>query len=321
MALTELKQGAKVHGRFSNITDEDIERADDELKPKDEMFGGPGLPGFEGRNEGQPPTKDSDFVESEHPRDEEGEFAEGLGTHKKAEKIKNNKLSGGQSVEKLKNNVLQKEDDIKEWLYENVDHWTWINSQPISLLRNNFNRIPEDKQSEAAKILNDYESAIDNKNAALRTYQSKAELSDFSIEELSQAITYSDMQTATGWDEIRQNTPKGQKPIGPERVYFRFGKPPESGKSFNSMSGQNENGVSVYVTPVSGSLAGFNNREIYYGKGRQIDTGGDDEPVIKVTGAWQPMDKKLMAKIKKERNKPTKDSFLARTWQAMRGTI
>jgi hypothetical protein len=69
MALTELKQGAKVHGRFSNITDEDIERADDELKPKDEMFGGPGLPGFVGKDSDdnvvpikKETTKDSSFL-------------------------------------------------------------------------------------------------------------------------------------------------------------------------------------------------------------------------------------------------------------------
>jgi hypothetical protein len=52
MALKELKQASRTTGRFTNITDEDIERADDEFEKKGEfgMMGG-GLPGLEGTDE------------------------------------------------------------------------------------------------------------------------------------------------------------------------------------------------------------------------------------------------------------------------------
>jgi hypothetical protein len=128
MALTELKQGAKVHGRFSNITDEDIERADDELKPKDEMFGGPGLPGFVGK---QSPTKDADFVESEHPRDEEGKFSE----------------SGEGAV--AKQPVTQKKSVPSSW------HDLDVNSQAkykrIAHLNTQFESVKEQNDSKAHK--------------------------------------------------------------------------------------------------------------------------------------------------------------------------
>jgi hypothetical protein len=51
------------------------------------------------------------------------------------------------------------------------------------------------------------------------------------------------------------------------------------------MDNKQERGVSVYVTPISGSMAGGN--ITHYGKGRQIGTGGDDEPVIFITNDWK----------------------------------
>jgi hypothetical protein len=44
MALKELKQASRTTGRFTNITDEDIERADDEFERKGELDFGFGNP-------------------------------------------------------------------------------------------------------------------------------------------------------------------------------------------------------------------------------------------------------------------------------------
>ena len=76
-------------------------------------------------------------------------------------------------------------------------------------------------------------------------------------------------------------------PLGEERTYYRVGTPPESGRSYNSMDNKYEDGVSVYVTPQSGSWAGGGGKATHYGKGRQINTGGDDEPIIITTNKWK----------------------------------
>ena len=74
MALKDLKQASRFTGQFSNITDEDIEKADDEIEEKAD-FGFGGLPILGKKPGGEGPQKviDADFVESEHPRVSSGE--------------------------------------------------------------------------------------------------------------------------------------------------------------------------------------------------------------------------------------------------------
>lgn len=115
-SLKELRQGEKETGMWSNITDEMIEEADDEVQNPADMMGG-GMPGFEGSKPGAPEgggkpgapktsgagkkpeagkepkqagavkkATDSawrwlrqvvdEFIEQEHPRNEGGEFSE-----------------------------------------------------------------------------------------------------------------------------------------------------------------------------------------------------------------------------------------------------
>ena len=77
ITIKELKQQSERTGVWTNITDEDIERASDTVEPPGEMggiFGGMG-------DEVTPISQgvgDADWDESEHPRDKDGKFSAGL---------------------------------------------------------------------------------------------------------------------------------------------------------------------------------------------------------------------------------------------------
>lgn len=88
-ALKELKQQSERTGVWTNITDEDIERASDSVKPPGEMggmfgdMGGGEAAGAVGSEESlqqaRAPVRqgvgDSEWEESEHPRDKDGKFS------------------------------------------------------------------------------------------------------------------------------------------------------------------------------------------------------------------------------------------------------
>lgn len=80
-ALKELRQQSEVTGMWSNITDEDIAKADTEVDMGGELGGLAGmLPDFK-----QPSLQkamDADWEESKHPRKENGQFGEGGGGSK-----------------------------------------------------------------------------------------------------------------------------------------------------------------------------------------------------------------------------------------------
>ena len=110
-ALKELKQQSERTGVWTNITDQDIMNASDEIEEEGEMGGMPGIPDFQGEEvkeneknagdfsgnsdfkpksnnlpeeeERKPEkaklTQDSDFEESKHPRDKDGKFSSGNG--------------------------------------------------------------------------------------------------------------------------------------------------------------------------------------------------------------------------------------------------
>lgn len=103
--LREMKQQSSRTGTWTNITDEEIMNASDEIKPQGEMGGFPGMGGEEdgvggpdlgqaghGGEEGDKPPEapgkppqalksvgDSDWEEDKHPRDEGGRFTSGGG--------------------------------------------------------------------------------------------------------------------------------------------------------------------------------------------------------------------------------------------------
>nr|DAL30371.1 MAG TPA_asm: Portal [Caudoviricetes sp.] len=80
-ALKELKQQSERTGVWTNITDEDIERASDSVEPPGEMsgmFGGMGG-GEESPQQARAPVRqgvgDAEWNEDEHPRDKNGKFS------------------------------------------------------------------------------------------------------------------------------------------------------------------------------------------------------------------------------------------------------
>ena len=153
----------------------------------------------------------------------------------------------------------------------------------------------------------------------------RRELSDFTSEELAVRYTYGEMQAATGYREFVDsvedsrheryvfypdyggyrpelktfaNAEAAEKfeydngvavsgPAAPERIFFRKGMPPASGRSMNHATGVPEWGVSVYLTPQVGSMGMDDSREWFFGKGRQVGIGSDEEPLIVTTGKWQ----------------------------------
>lgn len=185
--------------------------------------------------------------------------------------------------------------------------------------------IPYDIESEIDKIKNSPEIEKERQKSNYELYDhleklnSKKELWQMTQDEANTPITYSKMGIVTQYEKEKEKA-KTQKHewlfrgydgnektitfnnetearkyakenngdvfvLGEERDFYRSGNPPESGRSFNHMDNKPETGVSVYVTPSSGSMAG--GEITHYGKGRQIDTGGDDEPVIIITNLWK----------------------------------
>lgn len=91
-ALKELKASADITGRWTNITDEEIEQADD-------MAGVPGedLSAISQLLGGTTTASDAEWEESKHPRDEDGKFASSGGGQSKAD-LSGRRFSDGQSV-------------------------------------------------------------------------------------------------------------------------------------------------------------------------------------------------------------------------------
>lgn len=78
------------------------------------------------------------------------------------------------------------------------------------------------------------------------------------------------------------------EPVGEIKTYYRYGKPPNTNRSWNAAEQKPEVGVSVYETPEGSGGAGFfSDRKIYQGKGRQVGWGADGEPVIIPEGKWE----------------------------------
>ena len=132
--------------------------------------------------------------------------------------------------------------------------------------------VPEELKTRIREHAEKYQTAQDDFHRVIKAIGSKKEAWELTKEEAEFPIAYSAMRNAVK--------------VGDERIFYRVGDLPKSGKSFNTMTGKEEDGVSVYVTPAVGSFAGEANRPWYFGKGKVVGFGGDDEPVIETTGEW-----------------------------------
>ena len=84
-ALKELRQQAEMTGMWSNITDEDIEKADDSVMQPDEGMGDL-MNGVFGGGEPQQ-TTDAKWEEEKHPRRADGRFGEGSTNAEKSDSV------------------------------------------------------------------------------------------------------------------------------------------------------------------------------------------------------------------------------------------
>ncbi len=167
------------------------------------------------------------------------------------------------------------------------------------------NQLPKELTDEA---LQDFGSILPARNEYYRRLNKlgdKKEAWEITKDESETPVTYSDMGYVVG--------------EGDERVFYRLGAPPPGGRSYNTMTQTREIGVSVYVTPTAGSLAGIVDRPVYYGKGKVIGFGGDDEPLVTITDKWikYPGHKKIVAQAVSE-GKPVPEDVL-RDYPRLRG--
>lgn len=91
-ALKELRQQSEMTGMWSNITDEDIEKADDSVMQPDEGMGelmGGMFGGAQEAEEPQPQrTSDAKWDEEKHPRRENGQFGTGSTNTEKSDSVR-----------------------------------------------------------------------------------------------------------------------------------------------------------------------------------------------------------------------------------------
>jgi hypothetical protein len=66
------------------------------------------------------------------------------------------------------------------------------------------------------------------------------------------------------------------------KTFWRVGRPPEGGYSYNSKDQFFEKGVSTYFFPEATSFAGMGRNDWYKVKGEFVGYGSDGEPLVKV---------------------------------------
>lgn len=136
-ALRELRQQSDITGRFTNITQEDIEEAENEPPP--DMFGGmPGMEGLGGEPPGELPPEDGEDIESQDPNDRLGgqnpEIPDEEGKQESAEGLLS---KTGDSVKKIrfKDNLSDMRKRLREvWgkMKEQVSIQPLENPQPLT---------------------------------------------------------------------------------------------------------------------------------------------------------------------------------------------
>lgn len=126
-ALKELKQQSERTGVWTNITDEDIERASDTVEPSGEMggmFGGMGgetapASGEESPQQERAPVRqgvgDAEWEESEHPRDKDGKFSSAGGNNDLNNPPRNVKITATGKNKMYKRSFINEEAERHHW--------------------------------------------------------------------------------------------------------------------------------------------------------------------------------------------------------------
>jgi hypothetical protein len=84
------------------------------------------------------------------------------------------------------------------------------------------------------------------------------------------------------------------------RTFWRVGKPPEGGQSYNSKDQFFEKGVSTYFYPEATSFAGMDRSDWYKVSGEFIGYGSDGEPLVKVESFKKGTQREIDAALKKK---------------------
>lgn len=128
-ALKELKQQSERTGVWTNITDEDIERASDTVEPSGEMggmfgnMGGGEAAGAAGSEESPQQARapvrqgvgDAEWEESEHPRDKDGKFSSAGGNNDLNNPPRNVKITATGKNKMYKRSFINEEAEIHHW--------------------------------------------------------------------------------------------------------------------------------------------------------------------------------------------------------------
>lgn len=126
-ALKELKQQSERTGVWTNITDEDIERASDSVEPPGEMggmfgdMGGEAAPAGsdESPQQARSPVRqgvgDAEWEESEHPRDKDGKFSSAGGNNDLNNPPRNVKITATGKNKMYKRSFINEEAERHHW--------------------------------------------------------------------------------------------------------------------------------------------------------------------------------------------------------------
>ena len=84
------------------------------------------------------------------------------------------------------------------------------------------------------------------------------------------------------------------------RTFWRVGKPPEGGQSYNTKDQFFEKGVSTYFYPEATSFAGMDRSDWYKVSGEFVGYGSDGEPLVKVESFKKGTPREIDAALKKK---------------------
>ena len=84
------------------------------------------------------------------------------------------------------------------------------------------------------------------------------------------------------------------------KTFWRVGKPPEGGQSYNTKDQFFEKGVSTYFYPEATSFAGMDRSDWYKVSGEFVGYGSDGEPLVKVESFKKGTPREIDAALKKK---------------------
>ena len=116
------------------------------------------------------------------------------------------------------------------------------------------------------------------------------------------AVAKGDMKTAQRLVDAAAKAAGVNREIDPTKIktFWRVGKPPEGGQSYNTKDQFFEKGVSTYFYPEATSFAGMDRSDWYKVSGEFVGYGSDGEPLVKVESFKKGTPREIDAALKKK---------------------